>query len=486
MTLTKIVISEGGIVKDSLKFLAKSAKEVADFFSSLVAADRDEYVRLCKEYAEDDSASDDPIFPFKYTDGGGSSIDASARESEEDKELADIIEEKILEATPDSFDAKEFPLIPIKFIYLGDIIDAILGGLDVVKNPEDKPRIILGSINLHIPYQLEVNSEPNRYNVLDINVTPHQSPYLTNIADIPISLRMFQSFFIKKIVREKRQNYSLLAFLYDLMYEVVGVAISPAFFGNFPKNYNGTNSFRLASLSATLPAKDPKKDAIFKQRPSDQKFSGNINPNGSLVKSTVASTYVDDEHFENTIEDLRSTNLLLTDEEFARSTLNYLIIYNSTSVPSWAFTHKGDADLDADLGVYHMRVGKDTGLVKSLNFSKTQNLYQKEALANREGTRNSSVLKDVYDVEITLFGNNIFRPGDFIYIEPLYLTGNQSVQLQNALGIGGYYQVVEVSTNLSDSKYETKINSVLYAHVLGEGASKRIVSSIKYGDSCDE
>ncbi len=478
MTITKVVISDDGIMAGALKKIGKTIEKVVAEFRALSDSLLDEYNNLNVQFANNDA-----IKTFKVA-SAAEAMPVAPREEEEDKEIADIIEEQILEATPEFFDAKENPLIPVKFIFLGDILDVFLDSLDLVKNAEDKPRIILGSLEILIPQALEVNEGKARYNVLDVNVVG--TTYKLNIADIPISLRAFQSFFVKKIVKEKRENYPLLSFIYDLMYEVVGIAISPAFFGNFTKNYNGTNSFRLSTLSLTLPARDPKKDAIFKDRASILPFSGNINPVGALVRTNEATTYIDDEYFKYKLSDMREANMFLTDDQYARSTLNYLMIYNSTHLPSFAVTHAGDADLDADLGVYHVRVGRDTGLVKSINFSKTQNLYQKEALANREGTKNSSVLKDVYDVEVILFGNNIFRPGDFIYIEPLYLTGQQAVQLQSSLGLGGYYQVVDVTTTLSDSKYETKINCVLYAHVTGTGKSAKVVSAIKYEDTCDD
>ena len=64
------------------------------------------------------------------------------------------------------------------------------------------------------------------------------------------------------------------------------------------------------------------------------------------------------------------------------------------------------------------------------------------------------------------FGNNIFRPGDIIYLEPNYIFNNiQTIDLEETLGIGGYYLVIDVKTNINDSNFTTNLSCVFKAHV---------------------
>ena len=89
--------------------------------------------------------------------------------------------------------------------------------------------------------------------------------------------------------------------------------------------------------------------------------------------------------------------------------------------------------------------------------------YAAESRAFQEGGKVSNRLRQVYSSTIKLIGNNIYRPGDYIYIDPIifYKANNgadASADLQDKIGLGGYYMVTKVQTNVSGDNFETTLN----------------------------
>jgi len=116
---------------------------------------------------------------------------------------------------------------------------------------------------------------------------------------------------------------------------------------------------------------------------------------------------------------------------------------------------------DHSKGLYWIRVGMETGLVKKISFAKTEMKFYKEAAIAGSFARNQGdVLKsEPYNADITLIGNNIFKPGMMLYLDPLSLGFRGSVP-RDALRIGGYYKVINVSNTIGLSGFETKIKAV--------------------------
>jgi hypothetical protein len=149
---------------------------------------------------------------------------------------------------------------------------------------------------------------------------------------------------------------------------------------------------------------------------------------------------------------------------------NYIFLNCSSKFPKQI-----DGNEESDFlkhGVLYVRMGTDMGLVKTINFSRVTAPYLREALATREGEGKGTTIKQYYKAKVKMFGNNIFRPGDYIYISPNYTFVDRRVDdrqeslvdLEDALGIGGYYLVLDVHTSVNDFSYETEMNCSFQAH----------------------
>jgi len=79
-----------------------------------------------------------------------------------------------------------------------------------------------------------------------------------------------------------------------------------------------------------------------------------------------------------------------------------------------------------------------------------------------------------------MFGNNIFKPGEFIYIEPMFYSGKTAVDLQNKIGLGGYYKIIDVETKINQNVYDTTLRAVLD----GRKQADNKVVNLEEGDEC--
>ena len=118
---------------------------------------------------------------------------------------------------------------------------------------------------------------------------------------------------------------------------------------------------------------------------------------------------------------------------------------------------------DRKENISHFWVGDTKGLIKSIKFKRVEQPGLKEAKATKESFIPLNQLRDLYNADITMFGNHYYYPGDTIFIHPQnsilgepYLNGT----ISNIMGIGGYYDIIKVSTNIGEGGYETILECV--------------------------
>jgi len=340
----------------------------------------------------------------------------------------------------------------IKFIFLGDLLDIFCSVINTrISDPLERPRLVFTDFEIEIPTTSKI--ENGTQNIFDTDA--NYTRYILNIADIPISIYLLQQFFLDKIIKPRKSVYPLIAFINDILTTLIAPAIAPSVFGRKTVLNNG---IRLSSINLTIPFIGTKgtesgtTDALT-GKSKEENFSGVINE-----------------------ETLKKASLELFSERTQEECGNYLIFYCSNKLPGSLIGNKligedyaGWINADEKNGVYHLSIGTDAGFIKKMSFSKTDMQFYKEArLQSSTGDKTIASFGEVYDVNLEMFGNNIYRPGDFFFIEPLFFKDKQAIDLQNKLGIGGYYQVLEVSNNISDNNFQTSIKSTIVG-VLEQG-----------------
>ena len=101
----------------------------------------------------------------------------------------------------------------------------------------------------------------------------------------------------------------------------------------------------------------------------------------------------------------------------------YVYIYGDTKDALHA--GRGDRALDAARGCYHLNLAQDSGLVKSISFSKNNVPYLRESRMFNQGQAGLLQLSAVYDCQIEMIGNTLFLPGQEVWVNPYGFGGDE-------------------------------------------------------------
>lgn len=333
----------------------------------------------------------------------------------------------------------------IRYFHLGDLMEVVLRDLH---NPEDQPssgfmqkelRTILGPITFIDYGTLEDSGNAfilkgQKQNNLITYFTGKRTT--VNIADIPISLSLYNNWFLKEIVEPGYVNFTLKQFLEAIINNLVISAIGQE--TNLPIPTQKINlSYKPVSV-----AKNKKREDIFSQM--------------SVI--VAGKRYFRSSEFKDVP--------LLTDLKDAGSgekepIENYLIIYGS-SEKTWR-KRKNQKD-DEDSSIYTMTYGASTGLVKKIIFEKVDMPEYNASLMHKayvEQQGESTLLRGIYKASVEMFGNTLYELGSSVYIHPYFPGFSNDIAISEKqvsdLGIGGYYTVIKVDHNIDLSSYTTKL-----------------------------
>jgi hypothetical protein len=138
------------------------------------------------------------------------------------------------------------------------------------------------------------------------------------------------------------------------------------------------------------------------------------------------------------------------------------------------YTGHGDYDKDVRNGRYHIDIGSNKGIVKKVNFSKTDMQYIREARFFQHGFDGLMQLSNVYKASVEMFGNTLFYPGNDLFINPYGFGGptlgsptqgagsSGGRSIANILGLGGYHTIISIKSKISPGDYSTTIEAQQY------------------------
>ena len=321
------------------------------------------------------------------------------------KEVREKQEETIKEFSEDAKKDATAETLSLNFFFFGDLINAALEILAEKKpksGDEDQFRFLLGTIDL-----------------------PASNGKLKSVplSDIPISLNLFQDWFVKNVIKPLRDHLPFRVFIQRVTSELITAAISPHAFG--PKGKSSKT--RISTTTEVL----SKNSLPEKGRYAISNLKKNLRQQANIKD----------------ISNLRQ----------------YLFLYVGGVLNQ---NLRGSRQSDEEnYGIYHFYVGADQGIVKKINFKRTDLPFQRESrISNSQNeTQNNLLFSDFYNADITMIGNSIFRPGLLVFIDPrsMGLGSASSANSQaNLLGIGGYYMVTKVESSIESGKFETMMSLI--------------------------
>lgn len=301
----------------------------------------------------------------------------------------------------------------IYFFFLGDLLDVMITNLGM--NKKDF-HILLGPAVFTDP------SDPARTKLISIN-----------LADMPISLNLFNTWYLKHVVASNKSRYVFKSFLNDIIKKLVVPAMgADCYAGATVQNVT------LGTHYITIPK--PKEDPYWEgRRIGVKEFT-------EIYKSVQHKSYKD-------VKDVIT-----------------LALIHASGIPIIYLT--GNYEEDRKKGIYHFSIGADSGLLKSVSFSKVDTKYLKEARAT-SGTDRNKRLWERYNATIKMVGNTIFRPGSYIYIDTDSLNGwgsaRKKCSVSRRLNIGGYYHIVKINHVVENGNYEVELDARWVSTALSDG-----------------
>ena len=325
----------------------------------------------------------------------------------------------------------------IYWFHLGDLIHLLMQNNDIAgKLKRDKLGFIFGPIG--------------------IDVGGGEFVQLANIADIPITLEMYQTFFFKNIVEKDLDQYFLHDFIKQAMYQLLTPSLNQKCFGTSTSNPISVNSVIIETASPIKTIWDDS-NTLATVMAEGNRYSMNTAFKEGLSKSRIG------------VKDSKP------DERYS-----YVMFYsnNGRTDKGW----KGNRAKDMEKGIFHFAPGVDRGLVKQVKFRKnkkpgfTTMMVEKAFAENKE----SMQLWAMFDIDLSLIGNTLLKPGMHIYLDPstVGMGSPQSLSsFSRSIGIGGYYLVISVSNTISDGDWETNVIAKWVSSGTAAPTAARIVSS---------
>lgn len=315
----------------------------------------------------------------------------------------------------------------IHYVYVGDILESI--SYNVQKNIDNAIKKLAeesGSDNTKAIESLAKSRKSLRNIKILLGEVPirisRNEIRKVNIADIPIAMDVFTKYFMDEIEQQSKTTLSIKKFLDDLSTRLIRRALTGH--GSKDAPFLATN-IEIRSLSITGPSTS---------KLTDSKTEVDISDLPDFIKRTVPKKR-DDE-------------------------TEYYVIYAETTESSTSGL-AGDIKEDVDNGIYHFHIGKNRGMLKTVNFARFDVPFRKEALM-LESVSLYDELKMPYTADISMFGNGLFLPGTMVYVNPSSIGFGDPRNKRSAaarLGLGGYYQVLRVSTSFDGTSMTTNLQT---------------------------
>lgn len=326
-------------------------------------------------------------------------------------------------------------VILVNFFYLGDFIDSILSRLKhLTKNRNFQ--LLLGETEIIDPLQaFQIESvavqcpgggapiakklsdiDPLRYGALNDIILK------TNIANLPISLDKFQSWFITKILNEDVSTYFLLHFICDICLDLISDSISSVCYDNifnFVLNF-ATNTFDLSD--------DYSGKTVTIEQLASSKFRVDKNGDDIVPENQPISSF---------------------------------LMYSRDSKPKV----KGRREDDVAQGIYHYFVGSACGLVKTVQFSRHDQPNLRTAKLQRFGALGAEQLREMYILNLGMVGNTLHKNGQYIYFNPTAIgAGDPSAagslpNLARLMGLGGYFMITDVRHEITEDDFTVTLKA---------------------------
>lgn len=290
--------------------------------------------------------------------------------------------------------------------------DTFVGGKDLETNPD---------------YKIFVDNKlTNKIAVLQNKINK------INILEIPIALSTFKYCVYKNITSQNLTKMNLINFLNFLVTDLLNLSVKSSNEDYVPKqNIQFKLNFERIEIS--------KENTFFKVIKANQGSQEILN----TTKLSSVKDFFGGSGLTGKIDNIKK---------------NIIIIY---SMPTYN-TRRADFLKDFDCGIPHFFYGQNKGLINKITFREESMPYAREAniqsQVDRKPWKPGTFLRSKYNVLIEMLGTVNFRVGSMIYISPSF-PGVLNYDEPIRYGIGGYFVILSIKTNIESGKYITNLEA---------------------------
>jgi hypothetical protein len=329
--------------------------------------------------------------------------------------------------------------VRINYMYWGDIFNEVLR--TAYRGKKLPIRYLVGTLNFRDPRTA--------------------SPATVNLADIPISLNLFTTWWLKKIVAPGKDVYTIKEFIKDSINELVVAALGADCF-------EGAYNFGTVGGNAAT-------------EPPRISFTAIAAPLGAGQKDRIANkgrVSLAGDDFQQYVSSQKNGNLQWRGPE---NQVEYIFIYCN----AWTKSNlRGNYAEDKKKGIYHIYVGQDRGPVKKISFERDDemsDLMETDASMKAQGI---SQLVAAYSAKMDMVGNTIWTPGNYVFISPSAL--GISAAAASAMGLGGYYTVTDVSGKIDSGGWSSELKALPLFTTTAERAGAKLGGTTQSLDSLSD
>ena len=300
----------------------------------------------------------------------------------------------------------------IYFFYYGDLLDVVLemlyqhkDDMDLdwwsIKNKTGNIKFLLGEVEFKHPQTGALVKE--------------------NLARIPITLKVWQEFWIENVIDQWRTEYLFDSFLNDTLSQLVVEAITGRCKeeGNINVNVLGYPSY------ITIP---------------------NISNKISFSKNRVGNPKKnerDEAYYYSYGQAPESPHRGGASNDAKKLRTGELVYVQAASNSGLWFKDKAT---DIRRGVYHIELGRENSTILNFTMNRSNQPHYLEAKLESQGINDVHAFGEPYNYDITMYGNSLLLPGKHLKVSFPYTWFNKKEQ--NSLGIGGYCLVLKTKNEV--------------------------------------
>lgn len=267
-------------------------------------------------------------------------------------------------------------------------------------------------------------------------------PQSISLADVPISLNLFQVWFYDNCVGQNKRTWHLKDFIKSLVDDLFLAAISERCF----PCVSGFKKPRLNLAALQIPLNSDNSCLITGKKGVKESNNSNARlPIDKLLSVKDRSGWSNDKVGQ------------------------YLFFHVSGESLSSMF---GNRSKDTENGIHHLQIGSSRGMVKTISFNKEDDPHV-ATYRITEGESQLGALREVYNATVNMYGNTFYKPGSYVFIDSsssVFGTSTDAAEsIGSQIGLGGYYMILRVNSVISSGEY----TSILDCRYEGSGKKKK-------------